>query len=80
LVTDTDANLLAAALGSRPAGQIRQKGHWEFMAYTEKWIMPHAFVETFKMAYQTKVHMGTAANIFGVERVNKAMKLRGIYP
>ena len=50
------------------------------MAYTEKWIMPHAFVETFKMAYQTKVHMGTAANIFGVERVNKAMKLRGIYP
>jgi glutamate dehydrogenase (NAD(P)+) len=43
-------------------------------------ILTRAFAETDQIARQKKVHMRTAAYILGVQRVAKAMELRGIYP
>lgn len=43
-------------------------------------ILSRAFAETDQIARQKKVHMRTAAYILGVQRVAKAMELRGIYP
>jgi glutamate dehydrogenase/leucine dehydrogenase len=43
-------------------------------------ILCRAFAETEQIAQKEKVHMRTAAYILGVQRVAKAMELRGIYP
>jgi glutamate dehydrogenase (NAD(P)+) len=43
-------------------------------------IIKKAFYEVIEIAEEKKVHMRTAAYILGVERVVKAMELRGIYP
>ena len=43
-------------------------------------ILCRAFAETEAIARREKVHMRTAAYILGVQRVAKAMELRGIYP
>jgi glutamate dehydrogenase (NAD(P)+) len=43
-------------------------------------ILTRAFAETDQIARQKKVHMRTAAYILGIQRVAKAMELRGIYP
>ena len=45
-----------------------------------KKIMTRAFAETFNIAREKKIHMRTAAYILGVERVAKAVQLRGVYP
>jgi len=43
-------------------------------------ILCRAFAETDQIARQKKVSMRTAAYILGIQRVAKAMELRGIYP
>jgi glutamate dehydrogenase/leucine dehydrogenase len=43
-------------------------------------ILCRAFAETEAITRREKVHMRTAAIILGVQRVAKAMELRGIYP
>jgi glutamate dehydrogenase (NAD(P)+) len=43
-------------------------------------IMRRAFAEVLEISQEKKVNMRTAAYILGVERVAKAMALRGIYP
>jgi glutamate dehydrogenase (NAD(P)+) len=43
-------------------------------------ILTRAFAETDLIARQKKVPMRTAAYILGIQRVAKAMELRGIYP
>jgi glutamate dehydrogenase (NAD(P)+) len=43
-------------------------------------ILKQAFAETLRIAEGKKVHMRAAAYILGVDRVVKAMTLRGIYP
>ena len=43
-------------------------------------IMDKAFYEVYKVAQDRKVDMRTAAGLLAVERVAKAIKLRGIYP
>jgi len=42
--------------------------------------MDKAFYEVYKVAQDRKVDMRTAAGLLAVERVAKAIKLRGIYP
>ena len=39
-----------------------------------------AFYEVYKITEDKKVDMRTAAGLLAVERVAKAIKLRGIYP
>ncbi len=43
-------------------------------------ILSRAFAETDQIARQKKISMRTAAYILGIQRVAKAMELRGIYP
>ncbi len=43
-------------------------------------ILSRAFAETDQISRQKKVSMRTAAYILGIQRVAKAMELRGIYP
>ena len=43
-------------------------------------IMEKAFYEVYKEAQEKKVDMRTAAGLLAVERVARAIKLRGIYP
>ena len=43
-------------------------------------IIKKAFMEVVEIAETKKVHMRTAAYLLGMERVARAMKLRGVYP
>jgi glutamate dehydrogenase (NAD(P)+) len=43
-------------------------------------ILRRAFAETEHIAHREKVHMRTAAYILGIQRVAKAMELRGLFP
>ena len=42
--------------------------------------MEKAFYEVYKVSEDRKVDMRTAAGLLAVERVARAIKLRGIYP
>ena len=45
-----------------------------------QYIIKKAFNEVIEIAEKKKIPMRTAAYLLGIERVAKAMELRGIYP
>jgi glutamate dehydrogenase (NAD(P)+) len=66
---------------------MRNSWNWSAISWSRRpWktrsrkILIRAFDETDQIARQKKVSMRTAAYILGIQRVAKAMELRGIYP